>query len=584
MTGDPDPESLDDALDALVRKEMLALDSDPRSPERGQYRFVQAMLRGVAYETLSRRDRKARHLLAAEYLAHEPDADAFTAVLAHHYLDAREAAPDDADAGELVAKAVDLLERAAARARALGAPTQAQRHFLTALPFAVDEATIGRLSVGAASAAVAAGRSADALALAEQAVAAFDRAGLPLDSAYALTVAAESANNLGTVGDMPERLTAVYDAIEETTDSRVVLGRLAQQIGRGYFAGRAENAAGAVWADRATALADAAEDPLLLAESIAGYAAILMTTARPTMGLGMLRVALEVARDNDLPRAQLIPLNNLAAFLAGRDVEQARRYAEDGLALARRLGDEDVGGYLAATAGFIYWLSGRWDDLLALEAPGGDSWLAIAGNVYRALALLARGEPVLAPDLTDDSVTAVQLVSSINATRALASLADGDVHGAFTAAREAIETYIDFSGLDDDFPTFWCLVLDIALVAGEIEAAEAWLRRVADVGRGQQSALLRALVPYFRARVGAATAADEALVDADFETGASDLAAFGASYWHARCLLEHAEWLSERGRASEATALVDEADRVFTSLRATPWIERTRKARALTLR
>jgi hypothetical protein len=364
----------------------------------------------------------------------------------------------------------------------------------------------------------------------------------------------------------------------------VVLARLAQQIGRGYFAGRAENAAGAVWADRATALADAAEDPLLLAECISGYAAILMTTARPTMGLGMLRVALDVARDNDLPRAQLIPLNNLASFLAGRDIEQARRYAEDGLALSRRLGEEDVGQYLAATAAYVYWLGGRWDDLLALEIHGGDSWLGIAGNVYRGLALLARGEPVSHPELTDDTVTAVQLVSSITATRALARLAADDLPGAFAAARETIETYIDFGGLDDDFPTFWCLLLDVALAAGELDTAETWLRRVADAARGQLSKVLRALVPYFRARLGAANGGDEALVDADFETGASDLAAFGAPYWHARCLLEHAEWLSERGRATEATALVDDAERIFTSLRAAPWVERTRKARALALR
>ena len=41
------------------------LDTDPRSPERGQYGFVQALIQRVAYETLSRRDRKAKHLAAS---------------------------------------------------------------------------------------------------------------------------------------------------------------------------------------------------------------------------------------------------------------------------------------------------------------------------------------------------------------------------------------------------------------------------------------------------------------------------------------------------------------------------------------
>ena len=40
---------------------------DPRSPERGQYAFVQALIREVAYNTLARADRKARHLAAARY-------------------------------------------------------------------------------------------------------------------------------------------------------------------------------------------------------------------------------------------------------------------------------------------------------------------------------------------------------------------------------------------------------------------------------------------------------------------------------------------------------------------------------------
>ncbi len=52
----------------LVRKELLGLQSDPRSPEHGQYGFLQDIVRHVAYETLPRRDRRAKHLAAAEYL------------------------------------------------------------------------------------------------------------------------------------------------------------------------------------------------------------------------------------------------------------------------------------------------------------------------------------------------------------------------------------------------------------------------------------------------------------------------------------------------------------------------------------
>ncbi len=59
---------LEPRLRSLVRRELLRLDVDPRSPERGQYVFVQGLIREVAYGTLARRDRRARHLAAAPLL------------------------------------------------------------------------------------------------------------------------------------------------------------------------------------------------------------------------------------------------------------------------------------------------------------------------------------------------------------------------------------------------------------------------------------------------------------------------------------------------------------------------------------
>ena len=44
---------LEPRLRALVRRELLSIAADPRSPERGQYAFVQALIREVAYNTLA---------------------------------------------------------------------------------------------------------------------------------------------------------------------------------------------------------------------------------------------------------------------------------------------------------------------------------------------------------------------------------------------------------------------------------------------------------------------------------------------------------------------------------------------------
>ena len=72
-------------LAALVRRELLVARPDPRSPERGQYGFVGALVREVAYGALARRDRRTRHLAAARYFEALGD-DELAGVVASHYL------------------------------------------------------------------------------------------------------------------------------------------------------------------------------------------------------------------------------------------------------------------------------------------------------------------------------------------------------------------------------------------------------------------------------------------------------------------------------------------------------------------
>ena len=106
----------------------LEQESNRFSSEVGQYQFVQAVVRQVAYGTLSRRDRKARHLAVAALLEGGDAAGASSAVVAQHYLEAIDAVPDAPDADDLTATAVGHLEQAAARASALGARTDAVGH------------------------------------------------------------------------------------------------------------------------------------------------------------------------------------------------------------------------------------------------------------------------------------------------------------------------------------------------------------------------------------------------------------------------------------------------------------------------
>ena len=97
-----DAADLDPLLASLLRKEILAVQADPLSPERGQYSFLQDIVKQVAYDTLARNERKAKHLAAAEYLAGAyGDEDEVIEVVAAHYVSALEAVPDAPDAREL---------------------------------------------------------------------------------------------------------------------------------------------------------------------------------------------------------------------------------------------------------------------------------------------------------------------------------------------------------------------------------------------------------------------------------------------------------------------------------------------------
>ena len=125
-------------LTRLVAKQVLRLDTDERSPERGQYAFLQTVVRRVAYGTLGRRERKALHLAAARFLTdiRGDETEEIASVLATHYLDAIQAEPAAADAAEIRIMAVETLAAAGRRAASLGSATDAERFFERAAEFA----------------------------------------------------------------------------------------------------------------------------------------------------------------------------------------------------------------------------------------------------------------------------------------------------------------------------------------------------------------------------------------------------------------------------------------------------------------
>ena len=139
-------DELEPLLAALVRKEVLGVQADPRSPEHGQYGFLQDLVRHVAYETLAKRDRKVRHLAAAAHLE-----QAFAKRTRSSRCSRRTTWPRSTPLPRprmrrrSRAKTREMLTRAGERAGSIGAPEEGRRYYEQAAALAEDPFDAARL-------------------------------------------------------------------------------------------------------------------------------------------------------------------------------------------------------------------------------------------------------------------------------------------------------------------------------------------------------------------------------------------------------------------------------------------------------
>ena len=184
----PDRADLDAAVAALQRREILALDEDPFSGDRGQLRFVHAVTRQVAYSTLTRRDRKVRHLAAARYVAgRQHESGELDALVAQHLLDAYQACFDDDEDRRVIADdAGRRLSSAGERALRLGAPAEGLRLLHRALELVEDPHERALVQVSAALCASVSGDPVRGAALADEALRYLEEHGTTVESGAAL--------------------------------------------------------------------------------------------------------------------------------------------------------------------------------------------------------------------------------------------------------------------------------------------------------------------------------------------------------------------------------------------------------------
>ena len=574
-------ETLEPLLSSLVRKEMLVLDSDPRSPERGQYGFVQALIQRVAYETLSRRDRRIKHLAAATYLASDSgiDADEIAEVIAAHLLDAVRADPGGDDAEDVRGRAREWLVRAAERAAALAAPEDAQRAFEGAVELADEPLERARLLERAGELARAADRPDVAEAHLRAAFTLCDEAGATHDRAR---VAAALGGTLYLRGSIDEGLELMEDAFSvlagDEPDADVA--ELAAQLGRlHYFTGNR-----AVASERIEFALDIAERlglPAVLSSALNTKSLILFH--RPRESEALLRQALAIALDADLVSEALRGYNNLNLALDSLDrVEEMRPVTEDALALARRRGDRFWETRLAANLVDDYRLTGDWDEAVTLgETIDFGEGIADTGLAVAVLSLLEiavdRGDEerarwLLARLPLDVESSDIQKRSLALSRRHVEDELNGDFERALAVVDAGIRLTLEIrnAGLMAD------LLAHASLYSRESGDHARALAAAAALNGLPANAHTRALdsqLYRLRANAAAAVGDDTAAAEA-FGIALANARNLGYRYWLAPVLFDYGSWLVASGRSDEGHPLLDEARELFEHMGATSWLER----------
>jgi class 3 adenylate cyclase len=330
-------ESLQPGLERLVRRELLIRDDDPRSPERGQYRFVQAVVREVAYETLSKADRRAKHLAAARYFEGTGDEE-LTGVLATHYVEALKATPPGPEADALAAQARIALRAAADRAVALNAWSVAHHHLSAALEIATDESERAALLLGLARAGYRMARP-DAPDQALEAAALADALGDRATANRARGLAAQIYNHSAQA---TKALTVLEPAAAALAEDEPGAGPVFAELARSYML-TDRMAEAEVQAGRALRAAGPHRETEVVASTLSTLGAALPALGRRDEAIALLHGAVALAdaaghidqalraRNNLLSTAtDDMPLTEQMPIL-DESVDMARRYGMAGM-------------------------------------------------------------------------------------------------------------------------------------------------------------------------------------------------------------------------------------------------------------
>jgi class 3 adenylate cyclase/tetratricopeptide (TPR) repeat protein len=447
VTGDRD-EAVTQLIDRLVRRELLIRDVDPRSAGSGEYRFVQGVVREIAYQSLARRSRQSKHLAAAKYYESLAE-DELAGVLASHYLAAYRAAPSGPEADALAAQTRVALRAAADRATALHDLVGALASLEQAIEITRDPLELAALHERATMVAGDVARFPRAYEHADAAAATYEAAG---DRLGVIRTRARHAAVLHMEHHDQVAISKLREILEDADD----LGPSAEIAAAQSELGRALMLAGVSaeaveWCDRVLEHPEVAVPDVVL-ETLITKGTALTSLGRIVEAEALLRGAVAIADARSNVAAGLRSRNNLRVILQWTDLPRSLVLTEEVRDIARKFGIRAWVAQAVASSLDVKFRIGAWDPLdEEVEAEIRD-----AGDFYSAWLDLDqwrrqiyRGDPSGSLALLGMALERPATANSAQATAwTLAAMADAmAAQGRFV---EAFETARDPRGTSSD--------------------------------------------------------------------------------------------------------------------------------------
>ena len=561
-------------LDRLVAKQVLARDDDQRSPERGQYVFLQGLLRTVAYGTLSRRARKARHLAAAEHLRDSWPGEArdIAEVLASHYLEAIRAEPEAEDTADLRAKACETLAAAGRAAASLALGPEAQRYLQHAAELADSDLQRAGLLEQAGRALRVSGDQQAAEERLREAIALHERSGTSLGGPAAVALAS-MLRHQGRADEVRELLDRFRPRDVAGTDPVTRAEALAELGVTQVFAGMIDDAGPLI--EEALSVLEDEQAWAPLASVLISRAVYLIMSHRNQEGYGVLRHALSLADLHDLPNTALRARFNIAAISIeqGRLAEAVDEVAA-GLALARERGDRQWERALLGQQIAPLIMLGRWTEAAALTnalLQGELDVDAMSGAAFLSELAVARGDDemlaqclAMAEERRDAEVVDHRACAGIAIAQAALERGDSATVQAIAGELVVLPTlaaeYVD---------KLFELSIDAAIADGDDQLMEERRAYLNALKPARTTPLRRAGAARLAAELAHQHGEEEAALQAEVEAETL-LRNVGAKPQLARTLLERARRRDDRGA-------LDEARSIYEQLGASRWLEQVDK-------